>query len=326
MQQTQYMDQELIKGAETIVDQCLQIQKDETVLLLNDNNDQDLFESLFHVLDEREIEYEYVEYPEPESSGTEPPENVAQKMKEFDVVIAPTLKSISHTKARKEANDAGTRVATLPGVTKELWKTSLQADYQEVKEITEKVYKLLENTSKVRIETPSGTDIEFNVEYDTFHTDTGIINEPGDFGNLPAGEPSGYPADINGVLVLDHFPFSPSAHKVEIRDGEVVALENKEGESSSELEKVFEETPCAKKMAEFGFGTNPDATLIGNTLQDEKVLGTVHIAFGDNCSYVKEGDDRSNPCDVHWDSVCEKPTVWFDDEKVLDKGKPVFLD
>ena len=320
------MDQDLIDGAETIVDQCLQIKKNEKVLLLNDNNDKDLFEALFQVLEDRNIKYEYLEYPEPESSGTEPPKNVSEKMKQFDVVIAPTLKSISHTEARKEANEQGTRVASMPTVNKQIWKTSLQADYQRVKEITEKIYKLLENTSRVRIETPSGTDIEFDVEYDTFHTDTGIINKPGDFGNLPAGEPSGYPANIEGELVLDHFPFSPKTHKVEIKDAKVVSLQNKEGEKTSELEKVFEETPCAKNMAEFGFGTNPEATIIGNTLQDEKVLGTVHIAFGDNCSYVKEGDNRRNPCDIHWDSVCEKPTVWFDDEKVLDRGEPVFLD
>lgn len=313
-------------GAVTIVEQCLQIKEDEDVLILNDDNDEELFESLFKVLKEKNVNYEYVKYPEPESSGTEPPESVANKMKNFDVVIAPTLKSLSHTKARKEANKAGVRVTTMPTVNKEIWRTSLQADYHKVKEITEKVYDLLENTSEVRIETPSGTDIEFDVEYDTFHTDTGIITEPGDFGNLPAGEFSGYPSNINGVLVLDHFPFSPKAHKVEIKDGEVVALQNKDGENYSELEKVFEEKLCVKKMAEFGFGTNPEATIIGNTLQDEKVLGTVHLAFGDNCSYVREGDSRRNPCDVHWDSVCEKPTVWFDNTKILDEGEPVFLD
>jgi len=74
----------------------------------------------------------------------------------------------------------------------------------------------------------------------------------------------------------------------------VVALENKTGkEESSRLQQAFEKHPCSMKMAEFGFGTNPEATLIGNTLQDEKVLGTVHFAFGDNTSYVDSDDERS---------------------------------
>lgn len=316
----------LREGAETIINQCLDIQDDEKVLVLNDSNDEELMEALLDVLSERDVTHELINYEEPESHGAEPPELVAKQMKAADVVIAPTMRSLTHTDARKEATKNGTRVATLPTVSKEIWNSSLRADYGEVKRITEEAYDLLAETDEVRVTTPSGTDLTFDVEIDTYHADKGIIDEPGEYGNLPAGEPNGYPANINGTLVLDHFQFSPSAKKVEIKDGEVVALENKEGENSSELEKAFEEHPCSKKIAEFGFGTNPEATLIGNTLQDEKVLGTIHIAFGDNCSYVPEGDKRRNLCDIHWDSICEKPTVWFDDRKVLDNGEPVFLD
>mgnify|MGYP002760475606 FL=1 len=316
----------LREGSETIVNQCLDVKEDEKVVVLNDSNDEELMDALLDVLADRGIDHELVEFEEPESHGAEPPELVARKMKNFDVIIAPTMKSLSHTEARKEANKAGARVATLPTVSREIWESSLQADYERVKEITEKAYSILKDAEEVRITTPSGTDLTFDVEIDTYHNDTGIIHEDGGFGNLPAGEPNGYPLNISGTLVLDHFQFSPGAKKVEIKDGEVVALENKEGENSTELEKAFEEHPCAKKIAEFGFGTNPEAKLMGNTLQDEKVLGTVHIAFGDNCSYVPEGDERRNPCDIHWDSVCEKPTVWFGDTKVLDEGEPVFLE
>lgn len=316
----------LREGAETIINQSLDVKDDESVLVLNDANDEELIESLLDVLVDRDIEHKLINYEEPESEGAEPPEPVARKMRNFDVVIAPTMKSISHTDARKDANKAGTRVATLPTVNKEIWKTSLQADYKKVKEITEKAYRLLEETNEVRIQTPSGTDLKFDIEIETYHNDTGIIQEEGAFGNLPAGEPNGYPTNINGTLVLDHFTFSPSAKKVEIKNGEVIALENMEGENSSELEKAFEQHPCSKKIAEFGFGTNPEAKLIGKTIQDEKVLGTVHIAFGDNCSYVKEEDERRNPCPIHWDSVCENPTVYFDDKLILDEGEPVFLD
>ena len=310
-------------GAETIVKQCLNIQSDEKVLVLNDGNDQDLIDSLLEVLEDEGLDYELMEYPEPDNHGEEPPAEVAEAMKNVDVVIAPTQKSISHTDARHSANEAGVRVATLPGVNREIWESSLQADYSEVKRITEKVYDLLSESDTVTITTPSGTDIEFEVDFDTYHTDTGILHDAGDFGNLPAGEPSGYPEGITGTLVVDHFPFAPAGTKVEIKDGEVIAVEHPEGVDSSQLSEAFDEMPCARKMAEFGFGTNPEATLIGEVLQDEKVLGTVHIAFGDNTSYAT--DERANPCDIHWDTVCEAPTVYFDDQKILDEGEPVFL-
>ena len=315
----------LQSGAKTILDQCLKVKSNEEILLLNDGNDPDLINVLKEEIEKR-AKLNYMEYPQPDTSGTEPPKDVAEAMKQTDVVIAPTVKSISHTDARKEACKAGTRVATLPGINKKIWNSALQADYSKVKEITDKVCDLLADSSEVRITTPSGTDISFDIEIDTYHKDTGILYQQGAFGNLPAGEPSGYPANISGTLVIDHFPFSPNAKQVEIEDEFVVSVENDNSAKTSNLQQAFENSLGAKQIAEFGFGTNPAATLIGNTLQDEKVLGTIHIAFGDNCSYVSEGDNRRNPCDIHWDTVCEDPTVYFDDMLILDKGESVFLD
>ena len=311
----------LKEGAETVVNQCLNVKPGETVLVLNDGNDEELNEALLEASREKASIVALKEYEEPENHGEEPPEEIAEAMKDFNVVIAPTKKSISHTNARTEACEAGARVATMPGINKEIWNTSLQADYERVAEISEKVYSMLEDTDKVRIETPSGTNLEFSINIEYFHTDTGLIHKSGEFGNLPAGEADGGITDAEGTLVVDHFPFAPSGTEIEIKNNKAVAVKEKE---ESELSKAFENIEGAKTVAEFGFGTNPEASLIGNVLQDEKVLGTVHIAFGDNTSYIDGG--KSNQCSIHWDTVCEKPEVWFDDEKVLENGEPVFLD
>lgn len=313
-------------GAETIVDQCLKIQEGEKALVMNDGNDQELIDSLIEVAEERTDQVDYLEYCEPDNHGEEPPEEVADKMKQADVVIAPTNKSISHTQARIEALEKGARAASLPMINKQIWNSSLQADYSQVKEISEKVYSLLEDTSNIRIETPSGTDLTLDVDIDYYEKDTGILGEPGDFGNLPAGEADGGALNVNGTLVIDHFPFAPSGTEVEIKDSKVVAIEHPEKVEESKLAEELEENQCARNIAEFGFGTNPEAKLIGNVLQDEKVLGTVHIAFGDNSTYLPEGHERRTQCSIHWDTVCESPTVYFDDKKVLDGGEPVFLD
>lgn len=310
-------------GAETIVNQCLNVQPDEHVVVLNDANDEELLGALLNAVQDATDHVEYMTYPEPENHGEEPPERVAEAMRESDVSIAPTKKSISHTQARVKACDAGARCATLPGITKEIWTTSLLADYGEVKELSEQVYELLSDTETVHISTPSGTDLRFDVDIDYFHTDTGIIHEPGQFGNLPAGEADGGVVNAEGTLVIDHFPFAPEGTVVEIEDDRAVAVKHP-GNTESELAEAFETIEGARNVAEFGFGTNPEATLIGNVLQDEKVLGTVHVAFGDNGSYVPDSDPRQVRSDIHWDTVCEAPTVLFDDTKVLDNGTPVF--
>ena len=312
-------------GARTVVEDCLDVKEDETVCLVNDGNDPELIQALKDVISET-AELDYQEYPEPETKGTEPPEEVAEAMKEADVFIAPTVKSISHTRAREEANEAGARGATLPGIDREIWDTSLQADYRKVEEISEKAFSQLEDGMEIRVKTPSGTDLSFRVRMGSFFTDTGILHEDGDMGNLPAGEVHGGVIEMNGTLVIDHFPQAPSGTEVEIEDSRVVEIRHPDGVETSELSERLDELECGNNIAEFGFGTNPEATLIGRTLQDEKVLGTVHVAFGDNGHYFDEGHERYTECEIHWDSVCEDATVYFGQKKMLEEGEPVFLD
>lgn len=312
-------------GAETIVDQCLAVQSDEQVVIVNDANDDALIEALQAVLEERDVSHDYHSYPEPETQGSEPPEHVAAAMKEADVFIAPTKKSITHTRARQRACEAGARGATLPGVTQEIWTTSLMADYRRVEQLSERVFDILSDADELRITTPSGTDMTVDINIDYFETDTGIIHEPGDFGNLPAGEADGGAVNASGTLVIDHFPFAPAGTRVEIEDNRAVSIEHR-GEEVSELAEAFDQIGGARNIAEVGIGTNPQATLIGNTLQDEKVLGTCHVAFGDNVFYIPDGDSRQVDSNIHWDTVCEAPTLTADDTVLIDEGEPRFMD
>lgn len=314
----------LREGAETIVNQCLKISEDERVVIVNDGNDQDLIDSLVEVVSEVTDDFELVEYEKPENHGEEPPENVATKMKESDVFIAPTIMSISHTEARVNACENGARGATLPGINKEIWNSSLNADYSEVGRITDEVFEMLKDTETVKIETDSGTDLRIDVNIDHYDRDIGLIHEPGEFGNLPAGEADGGSINARGTLVVDSAPFLPDRNEgaeLEIKENKVVSMKE---EGAEELEEALKDD-CARNVAEFGFGTNPEAKLIGNILNDEKVMGTVHVAIGDNSSYFREGE-RKVQCKIHWDFVCESPTVYFDDQKVMDQGDTIFRD
>lgn len=313
----------LREGAETVVKECLKVENGEEVVVVTDGVKPDIIEVLIEQLEAVDAETELLEYEEPENHGSEPPKHVAKAMKESDVFIAPTKKSISHTEARVKACENGARGATMPGITEKVWNQSLQSDYSEVKRLSEKVYKLLEETDTVHITTPTGTDLKIDIGIEYFHTDTGIIDKPGMFGNLPAGEADGGALNVRGRLVIDHLPFSQDSEGavVEIKDNEVTSVKS---EHKTEIQEKFETVENSRQVAELGIGTNPEARLIGNLLQDEKVLGTVHIAFGDNTSYFPKGDQKRNSCDLHWDVVCTEPTVKFDDKVVIDRGKTLF--
>ena len=72
-------------------------------------------------------------------------------------------------------------------------------------------------------------------------------------------------------------------------------------------------------VAELGIGTNEKALLCGNTLEDEKVYGTVHIAFGTNTSF-----GGKNKADCHMDGIILKPTLYLDGKKIIADGEFVY--
>lgn len=312
------------KGASRVVDQCLRIREGEDVVLLDDGNDPELLEALGNKVEETAGALTELFYEEPDHHGEEPPDDVADRMKTSDVFIAPTRKSISHTDARRNACKAGARGVTMPGINREIWNTSLQADYYRVRDISNRAFDLLPEKGIITIRTPSGTDLSIKMEKEFVHRDTGLIHEPGDFGNLPAGEADGGILNAKGKLVVDHFPYAPAGTEIQIDGGKAVDVRHPGDREESELSRAFKQVDGADVTAEFGIGTNPEATLIGNILQDEKVLGTVHVAFGDNTSYFPEGHPAQVKSDIHWDVVCESPTVHANDIALLKEGDPIF--
>lgn len=311
-------------AAQTILKDCLDVKENEEVLLLNDGNDPEIIAALKSAIKEK-ANLNYIEYPEPDVQGEELPQKVSKALKSSDVFIAPTNKSISHTRARSEATKNGARGASMPKITKRIMETSVQADYQRVSEISEKAFQLLKESEKIEIKTPSGTDLTLDMERDKADKLDGILHEAGDFGNIPSGEVFGPGINARGKLVIDELAMAPKSSGTEliIEENRIVEINSKE---PNKLVENLENIDGAKNIAEFGFGTNPEAKIVGNNTNDEKVLGTVHIAFGDNEFFLPENDERIVESEIHWDAVCEKPTVYFDDTLMLRKGEPVFVE
>jgi leucyl aminopeptidase (aminopeptidase T) len=87
------------------------------------------------------------------------------------------------------------------------------------------------------------------------------------------------------------------------------------GAGGREAHRAVDCTADARTVAEFGIGTNDRAILTGKIIEDEKVMGTIHIAFGDNKSMGGSVRVAS-----HLDGLIRHPTVWFDETKVMEQG------
>jgi len=134
-----------------------------------------------------------------------------------------------------------------------------------------------------------------------------MLTAPGSFGNLPAGEVYLAPVEgsADGVMKIAFAPTRKldSPLTVTVTGGEVVAVAGDDPHRDW-LEKKFTESAKNRNIAELGIGTNDRATRPDNVLEAEKILGTVHIAFGDNTGF---GGTVSTP--FHEDYVLYKPTL-----------------
>ncbi|EMA67209.1 aminopeptidase [Halorubrum distributum] len=308
---------DLSDAAATAVEQCLNVAPDESVVVVTDDEREPIGEALYAAASAVTDDATVLRYPPAEQHGTEPPAPVAAAMREADVFLAPTTKSLSHTRARGAACDAGARGATLPGITESVFTTGLDADYAAIDAACDDVLDQIGGADEVRVTAPAGTDITFGIGDREWLADTGMVREPGDFSNLPAGEVFVAPETATGTFVVDG---TMMPHGL-LDDGQELAFEVEEGfvteigddEIRADVEGVAEAVgDAAYNLAELGIGTNGGVEeLVGSVLLDEKAGGTVHIAIGDNAGIGGETD-----APLHLDGIIRNPTVYADGEPI----------
>lgn len=311
---------DLDRAVTTVVERCLGVKPGEGVLVVVDPDTVDLGHALLDAASRAGGDPVLTILPPKPERGTEPPPAVAAAFKASDVYIAPCLPSLSHTRARKAASEAGARGATMPGVTADLLARLMSADFDAMSKRCHAVADLLTNADTARVTCPRGTDVTLDLAGRTGIPDDGDLTARGAFGNLPCGEGFIAPAGGNGTVVASSLALLGLAQDdpvtFTVRDGR---LTDASGEFGARfLEMLDAHGPHGRHLAELGVGTNDRATLTGNVLEDEKLLGTIHVAFGASASI---GGTVAVP--VHLDVVVLEPTLVVGDTTVIDAGRYV---
>jgi aminopeptidase len=311
----------LLSASVIAVRDCMGARPGERVLVVTDEKLRAIGYALHEAAVSLSLDVVLVEMRPRSTNGEEPPPEVAELMGKFDVVLCPTSKSLTHTDSRRAASASGARVATLPGVTEEIMVRCMNADYQAIADRTYRLCDLLGKTHTVRVTAPAGTDVTMPIEGRQPHASSGLFRERGQWGNLPTGEAYLAPLEgaSRGVVVVDGSMAGVGMVRQPIRivveDGYATSITG--GAEAERLRALFEpHGKDARTVAEFGIGTNDKAILTGVILEDEKVMGTIHVAFGDNKSMGGSVRVAS-----HLDGLIKQPTVWFDDEIVMRDGE-----
>jgi len=226
-------------------------------------------------------------------------------------------------------DDLRCRHAHMAGITRQMMEEGMAADYVEVAKLAARLHELVRPASEIVVTGDMGTDLV--ARFTPAHRWIGgnaIYREPGQWGNLPAGEVATSPLTVDGVIgtrvigeQFGQYGMLDEPARFTIRDGLVVGVDAPSPAGlQDELLTYLGAAPCSRRVGEFAIGCNTALThLIGELLQDEKFPG-VHIAFGD--PYPREtGADWS--CPTHVDVVASGCTIIVDGTCIMEDG--VFL-
>jgi leucyl aminopeptidase (aminopeptidase T) len=320
----------MLTSARSVIRTCLQIRPFEPVLIVTDPESSAIGRALYEAAAEVTDRTLMMMMPTSNKKGREPPDYVAELMRKQDVVILATKSSLTHTKARINASRTGrTRIISMPGINENMFSIGgMTADYNALQKEISGLTSVFRRKRDVRVTSAGGTDITFSIGAKWRTDDNGICNRPGQVMNLPSGRVFVFPKEetMNGKIVIDgswEGNLLQEPIVMEVENGIVTDIS--ESEISEQINSIFAEVSkplnkskaaLVKTVAEFGFGMNSRAKVVGNLLEDQVVRGAAHFVLGDNSAY-----GGRNNIGLQMRGVILKPTIELQDIDLVKDGK-----
>lgn len=311
-------------AANMLIKQVLELKEGETVLIITDTDrPTTITEAIAYSAVSAGGLVTVLTMQPQQVGGEEPPAPVAAAMAASQVVINQSTQSLTHTEATRMAMKKGARIANLRNFTEDMmYNGGINADYHQVRKISEYLADLLTNTDKIHLTTPEGTDLTMWTKDRKAIAQTGFVTKPGMISGLPDGEATLAPLEgvSEGVVIspyiADQLGQITEPFQMEIRNGRITNITG--GKQAESLRLLLESKDDAgyNAASQFALGTNPACRIVANTREVGKKLGTAHIAIGDNRSLG--GLSASS---FHIDFVFLKPTVYFDDRCIINNGQ-----
>jgi leucyl aminopeptidase (aminopeptidase T) len=317
----------LADGAEILIHTCARVRPEERVVIVTDPDRRSIAQALASAAEAAEALPSLVVPPPRTIDNEEPPSAVAAALANADVVFLPVSLALAHTSAVREAIAQGARVVSMTAFTRRMMREGgLFTDFVARRPVCRGLAKRLTEGARLRVTAPGGTDLTMSLEGCTGNSHACILDGPG-FTAVPNIEANVAPAQgsAEGVFVVDgSIPYygvgvitDPVTFGIEA--GFVRSIEG--GDQAALLDQLLAEQddPWVYNVAQFAFGLNPDCTdFTGEMLNDEGVDGTVHLGVGTSANLG--GDVTAK---THFDAIIRAPTVWIDDEVVVEDGAVV---
>jgi leucyl aminopeptidase (aminopeptidase T) len=325
--QGEYMKNILMsKGATTLVEVCAGVKRGENVLIVTDFMMMTIAEAVAAAAYRAGAEVSIGTILPRSGHGQEPPPPIAAAMKNADVIFTPVTYSITHTRAVKEACEAGSRIIALTDYREHmLIKGGLEADFYETKDMCIKFAEAFEKSSGAVLTSTGGTRLTMRKEGRPGNALYCIV-EPGQMSPAPNVEANFSPIEgsAEGIIVADaSIPYLDIGVLTEpvtatVGKGMITAIQGGHQAKLLADDLASRNDPQVYNVAELGVGLNPKCIMQGIMLEDEGVYGSVHIGIGTNITlggHVKAA--------IHYDLLMYEATIELDGNVILKKGKVV---
>src|SRR5579859_6121133 len=324
---------DLLPGARNAVETCLGIKPGEKVALIADEPSRAVAASLSAVMDTVQAVCTSLLLedfsPRPVKCAPAP---VLDALEAADVGILCMNPQPGELAARmaivKVVERRQIRYAHMVGVTPEIMRQGMRADYRMVDRLSDRLRERMLRAETLTVKTFAGTKFAAHFDRGLDWVKTSGLISPRYWSNLPAGEVFTTPAAVDGTFVCDatagdHFngkygDLQRTPLVLEIKGARLRHVECKRKDLQQEFWDYCHTDENSDRVGELAFGTNLGLSeMIGILLQDEKFPG-VHIAFGDPYGNQTHADWKST---THVDVLTRQCDVWIDDDRVIEKGR-----
>src|SRR5262249_30049034 len=142
---------DLAPAVRTVIERCLAVKPGENVLIVVDSTLQDVGEALRDEAERAQADAVLAVMEPRGEHGEEPPPTMAGALAAWDVFVAPTWRSLSHTQARRRASEGGARGATMPTVTADMLARLMAIDFDTMRGRSKAIADLLDAADRAHI-------------------------------------------------------------------------------------------------------------------------------------------------------------------------------
>ncbi|MCU0414369.1 MAG: aminopeptidase [Ignavibacteriaceae bacterium] len=322
----------ILNSAYHALKQLFVISSNDKVLVLTDTHCSSIGNAFIQACSKIGSEVETYEIKEQSRPLKEPPEELIKLLSGKSIVLNIFKAYSEEIPFRikwifKVEENKLIKMGHMPGITEAMMLGSVNVNYMEMQNSAELLLKFLTDAKQIHITTDEGTDFYLGVKGRPFVSDVGVI-KGGEMSNLPCGEIYCAPleTEANGVVVFNasvgDIGILDIPLKAYLKNGRVMEFESEDNNLVNRITELQNVDEDSMLIGELGIGINPKACITGNMLEDEKALGTAHLAFGNNADFPGGGNNNSK---IHRDYLFYRPTieVVYNNEscrKIMDNG------